>query len=74
MAFWKKLSVKQLMQVEMAGKLSKVVALLEEYGRHKDPVWRQEMIEFLIALGFSGEEAERKLTRQHAVDPSQHLL
>jgi hypothetical protein len=74
MAFWEKLSVKQLMQVEMAGKSPKVVALLEAYGRHKDPVWRQEMIEFLIALGFSGEEAERKLTMQHAVDPSQHLI
>jgi hypothetical protein len=41
MAFWENLSVKQLKQVEMAGKSPKVVALLEEYGRHKDPVWRQ---------------------------------
>jgi hypothetical protein len=74
MAFWEKLSVKQLMQVEMAGKSSKVVALLEEYGRHKDPVWRQEMFEFLMALGLSREEAERKLDRPQAVDPSQHLI
>jgi hypothetical protein len=73
MAFWEQLSVKQLMQIEMAGKSPKVVALLEEYGRHKDPVWRQEMIEFLIAIGFSHEEAERKLNRPQAVDPSQHL-
>jgi hypothetical protein len=74
MAFWEKLSVKQLMQVEMAGKSPKVVALLEEYGRHKDPGWRQEMIEFLMALGLSREEAERKLNTPHAVDPSQHLI
>jgi hypothetical protein len=72
--FWEKLSVKQLMQVEMAGKSPDVVALLEEYGRHKEPVWRQEMIEFLMALGLSPEEAERKLTAPHAVDPSQDLI
>ena len=72
--FWEKLSVKQLMQVEMAGKSPEVVALLEEYGRHKDPVWRQEMIEFLLALGLSREEAEQKLDRPHAVDPSQHVI
>jgi hypothetical protein len=74
MAFWEKLSVKQLMQIEMAGKSSKVVALLEEYGRHKEPVWRQEMTEFLMALGLSREEAERKLNRPHAVDPSQLFI
>jgi hypothetical protein len=74
MAFWEKLSVKQLMQVEMAGKSLKVVALLEEYARHKDPVWRPEMIEFLMALGLSHEEAERKLNTPHAVDPSQQLI
>jgi len=72
--FWEKLSVKQLMQVEMDGKSPEVVALLEEYGRHKEPVWRQEMIEFLMALGLSREEAERKLTASHAVDPSQDLI
>lgn len=72
--FWEKLSVKQLMQVEMAGKSPRVVALLEEYGRHKEPVWRQEMIEFLLALGLSREEAERKLTAPHTVDPSQDLI
>ena len=72
--FWEKLSVKQLMQVEMAGKSPEVVALLEEYGRHKEPVWRQEMIEFLLALGLSREEAERKLTAPHAVDPSQDSI
>lgn len=74
MAFWEKLSVKQLIQVEMAGKSPKVVALLEEYGRHKDPVWQQEMIEFLMAVGLSREEAERKLNRPHAIYPSQHLI
>ena len=72
--FWGKLSVKQLMQVEMAGKSPEVVALLEEFGRHKEPVWRQEMIEFLMALGLSREEAEQKLTAPHAVDPSQDLI
>jgi hypothetical protein len=74
MAFWEKLSVKQLMQVEMAGKSSEVVGLLGEYGRHKDPVWRHEMVEFLMAIGLSREEAERELNRPHAVDPSQHLI
>jgi hypothetical protein len=74
MAFRERLSVKQLMQIEMAGKSPKVVALLEEYGRHKDPVWRQEMIEFLMALGLLREEAERKLNRPRAVDPSQHSI
>jgi len=74
MAFWEQLSVKQLMQIEMAGKSPKVFALLEEYGRHKDPVWRQEMIEFLMALGLSPEEAERRLKRPQAVSPSQHLI
>ena len=72
--FWEKLSVKQLMQVEMAGKSPEVIALLEEYGRRIEPVWRQQMIEFLMALGLSREEAERKLTAPHAVDPSQDLI
>jgi hypothetical protein len=74
MAFWEQLSVKELMEIEMAGKSPKVVALLEEYGRHKDPVWRQEMIEFLMAIGLSREEAKRKLNRPHAVAPSQQLI
>jgi hypothetical protein len=74
MLFWEKLSVKQLVQLELAGKSPQVVGLLEEYGRDKAPVWRQEMIEFLMALGLSGEEAERKLNRPYAVDPLQHLI
>jgi hypothetical protein len=74
MVFWEKLSLKQLIQVEMAGKSPEVVGLLEDYGRHRDPVWWQEMIEFLMAIGLSREEAERKLNRPHAVDPSQHLI
>jgi hypothetical protein len=72
--FWEKLSVKQLLQVEMAGKSPEVITLLEEYSRHIEPVWRQQMIEFLMALGLSREEAERKLTSPHAVDPSQDLI
>lgn len=74
MVFWEKLSVKQLLQFEMAGQSPQVVGPLGEYGRHKAPAWRQEMIEFLMAPGLSREEAERKHNRPHAVDPSQHLI
>jgi hypothetical protein len=65
-------STEKFEAIELSGRSAKCKQLLGEFGKYREPVLRQELIELYDALGLSREEAEQELTRPRAVEPRQN--